>query len=202
MVDAVDDDKPELLSQADFARRHGVSRTAVGKWKAEGYLVFQGDKIDVAASDGRLKDARKGRFRDDDPVSQTVNPVDGAVNPVDEDASTDGEELDLFLDGLLNGRIVSEGLADAIKANALAGQRVLELRSAAGALIEFETAQTVLFEQARAYRDRLMNWPGRIGPLLAADLGLPADKVTEALVKHVHHFLAGLGEPDDESLRG
>ena len=41
-----------------------------------------------------------------------------------------------------------------------------------------------------------MNFPTRVGPVLAAELGLESDKVVEALTVHVHQQLNDLGEPE------
>lgn len=49
-------------TEADFARMHGVSREAVRKWKARGYISLSGNLVRVEASDARLLDAGKGRF--------------------------------------------------------------------------------------------------------------------------------------------
>src|SRR3546814_3196108 len=51
-----------LVTQADFAKSHGVSRKTATIWKAKGYLVLKGDKVDADASDHRLKDLSLGRF--------------------------------------------------------------------------------------------------------------------------------------------
>ena len=52
-----------IVSQAEFARQHGVTRKTVTKWKAEGRLVLVGGEVDVAATDARLLDAGLGKFR-------------------------------------------------------------------------------------------------------------------------------------------
>ncbi|WP_070106483.1 hypothetical protein [Burkholderia plantarii] len=58
-----------LVSKAEFARMHGVSHTAVAKWQKAGWLVLQGSKVDVEASNAKLKqyrdstDARAKRSR-------------------------------------------------------------------------------------------------------------------------------------------
>jgi phage terminase Nu1 subunit (DNA packaging protein) len=52
-----------IVSQAEFARQHGVSRKTVTKWKAEGRLVLVGGDVDVEATDARLFDAELGKFR-------------------------------------------------------------------------------------------------------------------------------------------
>lgn len=54
---------PGLVSQADFARAHGVSRKTVTKWKGQGRLVMDGELVDVAASERILKPLGLGRFR-------------------------------------------------------------------------------------------------------------------------------------------
>lgn len=52
----------ETMTQADFARRHDVSRKTVTKWKQTGLVVMAGESVDVEASDQRL---RKYRFAED-----------------------------------------------------------------------------------------------------------------------------------------
>ncbi|MDB5822185.1 MAG: hypothetical protein JWR21_889 [Herminiimonas sp.] len=85
-----------------------------------------------------------------------------------------------------------------IKENFNALLKKLEYEQKAGALVDFATAEAVLFEEFRAQRDSWLNWPARIGPIVAADLGLEADKVTEVLTAHVHQHIAQLGEPEPE----
>lgn len=67
-----------------------------------------------------------------------------------------------------------------------------------GALISLELARTVLFECSRSARDSWLNWPARVAPLIAADLGVEADKMTEILTEHVHKQIASLGEPEGD----
>ncbi|CAB3779362.1 hypothetical protein LMG28688_00817 [Paraburkholderia caffeinitolerans] len=67
-----------------------------------------------------------------------------------------------------------------------------------GALISLDLARTVLFECSRASRDSWLNWPARVAPLIAADLGVEADKMTEILTEHVHKQIASLGEPEGD----
>jgi hypothetical protein len=85
--------------------------------------------------------------------------------------------------------------AERIKENFLALLKKLEYEQKEGSLVSIATAERVLFEGARAQRDAWLNWPARIGPLVAADLGLEADRVTEILTEHVHKHVTQLGEP-------
>jgi len=82
-----------------------------------------------------------------------------------------------------------------VKAAALALKQALDAQKRAGALIELALAEGVLFEVARQARDAWINWPAKIGPLLAADLGLEAATVVEALTPYVQQQLEDLGEP-------
>jgi hypothetical protein len=43
-----------LVTQAEYARRLGVTPAAVSQWKSTGLLVLQGRKVDMEASDARL----------------------------------------------------------------------------------------------------------------------------------------------------
>lgn len=47
------------INQAAFAALHGVSRKTVTAWKARGWLVLQGDQVDIEASNARLKKYRR-----------------------------------------------------------------------------------------------------------------------------------------------
>ena len=107
-------------------------------------------------------------------------------------------DVDEFVAGVRSGRGYKLADSERIKEGALALKQVLAARQAAGDLVELALAEAVFFEQARAARDAWSNWPVRIGPLLAAELGLEADRVTEALSAHVHTHLADLGEPDPD----
>lgn len=105
------------------------------------------------------------------------------------------EEVESFLDNVLAGNYADTATAERVKENALAAKHLLAARHAAGHLVEVEQAETVLFETQRGQRDAWINFPSRIGPLLAAELGVDADKVVEALTVHVHQQLADLGNP-------
>lgn len=106
------------------------------------------------------------------------------------------EEIESFLDNVLAGQYADTATAERVKENALAAKHLLAARHSAGHLVEVDHAEKVLFETQRGQRDAWMNFPTRIGPLLAAELGLDADKVVEALTVHVHQQLADLGEPE------
>jgi hypothetical protein len=47
------------MNQSDFAKLHGVSRKTVTTWKARGWLVLDGEDIDVKASNANIERYRK-----------------------------------------------------------------------------------------------------------------------------------------------
>ncbi|WP_017922257.1 hypothetical protein [Burkholderia glumae] len=96
-----------LVSKSEFARMHGVSHTAVAKWQKAGWLVLQGSKVDVEASNAKLKqyrdstDARATRSRGK--VSAEVKPeteneteveteTSGAAGAAGDDSAADEQQ--------------------------------------------------------------------------------------------------------------
>lgn len=57
------------MNQSEFAALHGVSRKTVTKWKERGWLVFDGDDVNVEASNKLLKRYRRDGVPD---VTQSV----------------------------------------------------------------------------------------------------------------------------------
>jgi hypothetical protein len=51
------------MNQSEFAKLHGVSRKTVTSWKARGWLVSNGDDIDVEASNANIERYRKSVTR-------------------------------------------------------------------------------------------------------------------------------------------
>lgn len=47
------------MNQAEFAKLHGVSRKTVTTWKARGWLVLEGDEVNVEASNANIEMHRK-----------------------------------------------------------------------------------------------------------------------------------------------
>ncbi|MCF6763826.1 hypothetical protein [Pseudomonas fragi] len=190
------------ISIREFARRESVSDTLVRKALKLNRLA--------ALEDGSLNPLlvgsnwREGNAKSANRANQNANPVvrtsakgSHAANPLPVDGETLEEEAARLLE---SGGEASHDYAEALrrKENYLALLRQLEYEKKSGSLVELEIAEKILFEQARASRDAWLNWPTRVGPLLAADLGLEADRVVGALTEYVHKHISQLGEPEIE----
>jgi len=107
------------------------------------------------------------------------------------------ERADKFAEAVLAGRYVTLSEATIIKENALALKHMLAVRQTAGELVSKAAVVDAVFNSARQQRDIFLNWPSRIGPLLAADLNCDAGQVTGLLSEFVHELcmeLSGVGD--------
>ena len=65
----------KFLSMAKYGALHGVSAMAVSKWKARGWLVFQGNKVDVTSSNANLE-----KYRSEPKYDHKPDPKPDEVN--------------------------------------------------------------------------------------------------------------------------
>lgn len=177
-------------SLAEFAGLYGKTKQAAAKWKAKGWLIMTDGQIDAGRSKVAL--AERGVLQ----IGETSTARQPPSTEPAADLDVIVQDADAFIRRVLGGDYSSFADAEKIKENALALKHVLDGREKAGRLVEVEVSQSVLFECAREYRDALLNWPVRVGPLIAADLGLPADRVTEVLTGYVNKHLAELADPE------
>jgi hypothetical protein len=179
---------------------HGASKQAASKWKSRGVLVFSGDLVDIDASDSRMRGAGLGNFRqastDPVPVDHLRQPVDRSRReadaqrvadrqprrvrdlPDDQNGSLDsadgGDDLALVDDfgRHRQGPIHLTGQRAAHQGKCPAARQLLNLRKDAGELVEIQRAIEIFFDMTRKQRDTWITWPVKIGPLLAAELGV------------------------------
>ncbi|HDE1982410.1 TPA: hypothetical protein PCF53_005181 [Klebsiella quasipneumoniae] len=188
------------MNQSDFAKLHNVSRKTVTMWKSRGWLIMSGDDIDVAASNAQLEKYRKtvNRPSKNDALPPAKNNITSTLPDVNEPDGSGIPSLEnIAKDFILeNGAELSLDEARRVKENYLALLTKLEFQQKDGQLIEITVAEEVLFNAFRQQRDSWLNWPSRVAPLMAADLGVPADRMTEVLIEHVHKHISVLGEPE------
>ncbi|PHM22659.1 hypothetical protein [Xenorhabdus budapestensis] len=179
------------MNQSDFAKLHGVSRKTITVWKSRGWLVMEGDEIDVDASNANIERYRKSPSTAETKPKLKKEKKQHVDESVDESPTQTAERLIREI-----GADMSFDEARRIKENFLALLTKLEYEKEDGQLIELSVAESILFTEFRGQRDAWMNWPSRIAPIMAADLGVPADRMTEVLIEHVHKHITGLGEPE------
>lgn len=194
-----------LVSLTEYSRHHGVSKPAVTKWKKGGFLVLVDNKVDLEESDKKLREFKLGKFShadgDVDEKSTSIEPaqeasVSSEQPPDEERLRTVAQIMSALADNGLELMPYDEALR--FKENYLALLRKLEYETKNASLISLDIAESVLFEEFRAQRDAWLNWPTRVGPMLAVDLGLDAARVTQALTTYVHQHIAQLGEAEGD----
>lgn len=190
----------EFVSIREFARLDGCDDALVRRAIKQGKLRTSDDgKVDRSqAGSGWRKANRKAAAGADIGADKPKKSAAEASATFVEAIALAGLGDEDFIAEVLAGRFAITGAAEMAKENALAAKHLLALRRDAGDVIDLEVAEAVLFEQARQFRDAWMNWPVRVGPLIAAELGIAADPVVEALNSHVQQLLNDLGEPDAE----
>jgi hypothetical protein len=199
------------VSIREFARLDGCNEKLVRRAITEGRLPVTADKkLDpaLAGSGWRKKNRQAAQVNPGADkrtaglsASETLEPQGhgGALKrsrAPDPGEDVTDEFLNGFVENLLSGRFASLTEAERVKENGLALKHLLEARRKAGELVDVETAKNILFEAARSERDAWLNFPTRVGPMMAADLGLEPEPLIEALKAHVHQQLADLGEPE------
>lgn len=195
----------DLVSRAEYARLHGASKQAASKWEAKGALKIVDNRVDVTASDRLMTFHGLGRFAEKKaaPAEPKVKAAPVLAQEIGDLAADAGDEfadmpgLQRFVAVIASGGYSNAVEAETVKQNALALKHLLEARVKANELCDIADAETVLFETARAARDTWIAFPDRVGPALAAELGVEPERLVEALTVHVHQQLAEMGEPEN-----
>jgi hypothetical protein len=189
---------PQGISIREFARREGVSDTLVRKaLKLNRLKAFDDKTIDPALVGSAWRESNAKGANQSANSSHPVRTVRD-VRTETPLVPNEGESLPEAANRFVAAGVGMVSYAEALekKENYLALLRQLEYEQKAGSLVDLDTATAILFEEFRAQRDAWLNWPTRVGPLVAADLGVEADRVVEALTAHVHKQIAQLGEPE------
>ncbi|SRR5665213_119737 len=183
------------VTQAAYAKMRGISKQAIWKHKARGNIVIVDGLVDVEASDARMNAAKGARKPSAAPTAQAVPPVAAVIDGLL--AAPGGlEEANLtrFIRDMALGKTATQADAATIKENALALKHSLEALRLNGSLVEIEIAEAEFFEEARSARDSWLNFAAKVGPKIAADLGLNPDRVVEVLTPLIHQQITDMGE--------
>jgi hypothetical protein len=166
----------ELVSQAAYGRRRGISQAAV--WKrtttAGGPIPTHGPKklIDPVEADA---------------LWETTKSPQGAAHARETAAR---ERMAEGPPAAVTGSQLAQARAAALVVDVQTKRLVLEQRR--GALISRDRAMLKAFAFARMLRDACLTWPARVGPQLAAAFDLDAVQVTVYLEDHVRQLVAEL----------
>lgn len=189
------------VTQSEYARLHGVSANTVYAWKKRGWVVLdRNNRVRVDASNANLaryRDARRGANHQRaklQPRGDAGRPEHVAPEITVEPGETPGDAADRIITA--TGAEMPYEEARRVKENYLALLNQLDYEIKSGSVVSLDLAKNILFESARAQRDAWLNWPMKVGPLLAADLNAEPDKITDLLTSYVHAQLEELGEPE------
>ncbi len=183
------------ISRSEFARREGCSQPLVSMAVKAGRLpVLPDGTLDPAL----VGSAWRASNREQNAARATIeagrpkrgrprkNPAPGpdAQTPAGQAPSVNTETRQPYAEALLR------------KEQSLAAMRELEYREKAGELVDLQVARRLVFEGFQLVRNAWLNWPVKVAPGLAAQLGVETDRLTVALTDLVHRQLAELGEPE------
>jgi hypothetical protein len=177
------------LSIRAYAKARGVSHVAVLKAAKAGRIPLEPDgTIDPAKADVAWQ-------RSTDPARTRTKPKPASekLRPVSEAALSSVRET-LREQGLPTGSKVTFLEARTVREIAMAHLARQKLQERKGELVDRSRATTLIFRLAREERDAWLNWPARVSPLIAADLGVEAHAVQKLIETHVRGHLAELAE--------
>lgn len=198
------------VSLREYARRRGVSHTAVGKAIKDGRITPEPDgSIDPVKADlewdAQTNPAmRRGTSQHASAATvgamtrQHAKAVPAAALKAVEDALKDVDPLPPPPAGTPPGAPNPEAgvYLRARNANEVirAQTAKIRLQKMAGDLVDRQKATALVFELARRERDSWLNWPPRVAANMAAELGVDAHKMELVLDRFIRGHLEDLSE--------
>lgn len=194
----------ERISVSEFARRDGCNEKLVRRAIERGRLERGADgKLDAAlvgtpwrrsAIDGQ-KPRRLGQPAEQ--VSQPPVSTGGVAIPAPADTAGGLDETEEQRIARLASRTGTPSFAvsSAREKAAMAAMRELELEKQLGKVIDVDLARTLFFDTHRAVRDHWLSFASACAPMIAAQLDVDSDRVSELLIEHVHKHANKLTEP-------
>lgn len=169
-----------LSTRADFARLMGVNRSTVTRWAEKGQIVLSGDKIDVEASQQRLRDTGGAR-----PDVAARHAAERGALPTAPASSAPSPAPDERVGNTYQA-------ARAVKEKYAAMQAKLDYEKAVGNLIPKDDVDQALKAFAASTRARLDTLPDQLAPLLApvSDMG----EIHALLAEHLRLTLDGIAD--------
>ncbi len=178
------------ISRRKYAEMRGVSHTAVGKAISSGRITVLPDgTIDPARADADWQAQTDPSMQRPQAAKKAV-PV-AALAAVREALHEAGADP---LPGETGGGEVSMMRARLANEVLKAQERKIRLAKLKGELVDRAQACALVFGLARQERDAWQNWPPRVAANMAADLGIEAHAMEQALVRYIHQHLSEMAE--------
>jgi hypothetical protein len=185
-----------LISIVEAARKAGLNKSTLSRQIKSGLIRSHAGSVRLSeVLEDRVNniDRSMARRRKTDAPPIVASSADATVEPVDatlgdEDGDDDGEVI-------VEGEAMPLGKAKALKETFLARLRRLEFQVKSGKLVDADAARKAVFDLSRQDRDAWANWPSRVAPLIAAELGVDLVKLAVILEKHVREQLAERAQP-------
>ncbi len=178
----------ERLSIRAFARRARCDEKQVRRAIQYGQLLRGSDGLLDAnqLGNGWHKTNRRGRLNVENTGADNANIRTVAIQAHNETPEHAAERI--------ASTVTPYSCAEArrISENFTALLLKLEYGIKSGALVDLSAVELAFFNAARTWRDAWMNWPLMAGPILAADLGVETDRVTDLLARLVHDQISQL----------
>jgi phage terminase Nu1 subunit (DNA packaging protein) len=153
-----------VVSQAEFARMHGVSKKTVTTWKARDWLVLADGGVDVKASNALLKKYRRdglpGNAEGNDSAEVTIASKVTTERKAGETPSQAAERI------ALSAAPYSREEAIRIKENYLALLNQLDYDQKSGAVVAVSEVATAVGASYARVRTRLLAIPAEQAPKL------------------------------------
>ncbi|EJA7630973.1 RNA polymerase subunit sigma-70 [Escherichia coli] len=190
------------MNQAEFAKLHGVSRKTVTAWKARGWLVLDGEDIDVDASNERIRRYRKTvtRIKNEQKGNTLGNRVTSEGNTP---GNNEGNSIALYDDSsdvskearveqfiASHGAMMTLDEARTMKENCFALLAKLEYDEKKGTLLPWKPIIERVGAEYTRVRTRLVALAPEHGPRLRALAGMTDDQgFTAALQELIYEAL-------------
>jgi hypothetical protein len=187
--------KEPLISIAAAAREIGLNKSTLSRQIKAGSIRSHGgfvrlsevledraNNIDAAVWENRQKTSAAAPLHAT--LHATPDPLHATAD--DDDPEADDEVGTVLIDGVA----LPISKAKALKETYLARLRKLEFEVKSGSLVEADVVHRAVFDLARQDRDSWSNWPARVSPLMASELGVEQVTLAVVLEKYVREQLA------------
>ncbi len=160
------------MNQSEFATLHGVSRKTVTKWKERGWLVFEGDGLDVEASNALVAKYRRDGSDVVTPAGQGNKPIlktSVVTSALKRVTIQPGETVEQATTRILiaTGADMNLDEAKRVKENYLALREQLDYDRNARLVVAVEDVSRAVGDEYAKVRSRLLAIPSEHAPRIS-----------------------------------